>query len=244
MESADSLHNPILDSYLNFKEKTPFVTRYVLLSQLVCFFLSFICEPSLSFGLANIPHFTINQYEIYRIFLSPFICNRFLSLIFAYFSFIDTGQRLEKSMGSTSFLLLILSIGFLVNILFVGLTFLASFLTGNEAWLMSPASGIWIILFAIIKIECSQASQQSERRIFLFPVRTPYYPLALFGVFLLFGLLEWCHFISITLGYAYVYVNGVDCMRFNNFYPLFFLIVTFLSQQWLSKLYKTRTWKM
>lgn len=204
MEADPSLPNPVLDRYLTFKRDTPLVTRFILFSQLFFFGLSFFFAQTLSFGLANIPQFTIKQLEIYRILLSPLVCDSFLSLIFAFSNF--HGCRLEQSMGSTSFLLLILSIGVLTNMIFDAFAFLTSMITGSEAYLMSSASGIWIVLFGIMPIECSRAPQQ-QRKILFFPVRNQkYYTVALYFVFILFGLSRWSHIISIGLGYAYA--NG------------------------------------
>ena len=204
MEADPSLPNPVLDRYLTFKRDTPLVTRCILFSQLFFFGLSFCFAQTLSFALANIPQFTIKQLEIYRILLSPLVCDSFLSLIFAFSNFHAPGCRLEQSMGSTSFLLLIISIGVLSNLIFIAFAFLTSMITGSEAYLMSSASGIWIVLFGIMPIECSRAPQQSMRKILFFNVRKEYYIQLLYFVFILLGLSRWSHIISIALGYAYV----------------------------------------
>jgi membrane associated rhomboid family serine protease len=198
-------NNPILDSYLNFRKATPFVTRTVLMSQLTCFFLSFLFD--LTDAIANTPYFTVQHYEVYRIILSPFLCSRFISLVLAYFSFTENGRRLELSIGSTGFLVLIFTIGVLTNLIYILLAYTINAIIDSETSLFLPASGIWIILFGIISIECSQAPPQSMRKLFLFPVRATYYPLALFSVFTLLGIFEITSLISIGLGYAYGYVS-------------------------------------
>lgn len=204
-DSASQLpppNNPILESYLKFKKETPFVTRNVLTSQLVFFVLSFLFDPT--DAAANIPHFTIHQYQVYRIVLSPFLCNRFISLVFAYFNFTENGRRLERSTGTTAFLILIFTVGTLTNLLYICVALLLNATAGSDSLLFQPASGIWIVLFAVISIECSKAPPQSVRKLIFVPVSTTVYPLALFALFSLLGSsFELSYLISVVVGYAY-----------------------------------------
>lgn len=157
--------------------------------------------------LGNIPQFTVFRFELYRIVLSPFICPGLFSLIFAYISFVDNGRRLEFSMGSTAFFVLTMMIGVLTNLAFIALIFLLYGITGSHSLLILPSVGIWIILFGIIAIECSNAPPDSKRRLFFYDVPTQYYPLALFGLFSLLGGFSLSHLISIGVGFAYGYVQ-------------------------------------
>lgn len=193
--------NPVLNAYENFIRETPLVTRYVITSQAVTWIITFMVD--LSKALANTPYFTVYYFEIYRILLSPFVCPGFISLVFAYLSFTENGRRLEFSMGSASFATLLLSIGIVTNTLYLVLSFALYFITGSLLWLFAPSIGIWIILFGIIAIECSEAPQSSMRKLFFFTVPTIYYPLALFGLFSLLGGFQLSYLLSIGVGYAY-----------------------------------------
>jgi membrane associated rhomboid family serine protease len=148
MSDTSTPPNPVLTAYDNFVRETPLVTRLVITSQFAAWVLSFFVDPS--FAVANIPHFTIFNFEIYRILLSPFICPGFLSLVFAYISFTDNGRRLEFSMGSASFGGLLLTLGTLTNVAHVLVCFIFYGLTGKKSFLFLPSLGIWIILFAVI----------------------------------------------------------------------------------------------
>lgn len=128
--------NPVLNAYETFARETPLVTRYVLTSQFATWVLSFFVDPS--FAVANIPHFTIFKFELYRLLLSPFICQGFFSLVFAYISFVDNGRRLEFSMGSTAFGSLLLTIGIITNLSYLVVSFLLSQLTGNQGFIFVP----------------------------------------------------------------------------------------------------------
>jgi membrane associated rhomboid family serine protease len=193
--------NPVLDAYEGFVRETPLITRYILLTQCVTWFLSFFID--LSLAVANIPHWTILKFEVYRLLLSPFVCTSFFSLLFAYMSFVDNGKRLEFSMGSAAFGFLVLTLGVITNTAFLLLSFTLYGVTGNRTWLFVPSLGIWIILFGVISIECSRAPPESKRKLFFFEVPTIYYPLGLFGLFSLFGGFQLSYLISIGVGYAY-----------------------------------------
>lgn len=198
--------NPILESYLAFRNGTPFVTRNMLASQVICFGLSFFLDMSAIF--ANLPYLSLFKGQLWRILTSPLLCDRFLSLLIAFFSFSEPGRRLERSIGSTPFLCLVTTLGSLTNLAYIVLALLVTELTGNDYLLKQPTSGIWQVVFGIIAIECSRAPPQSTRRLFFFPVQVEYYPLALFAFFCFFtGTFDWSHILSIGIGYAYEYVT-------------------------------------
>lgn len=216
--------NPILNAYEAFQRDTPIVTRGLMTTQAGAWVLSFFID--LTFGLANIPYFTIAKYEFYRIVTSLFICTSFLSLVFAYFSFVETGKRLELSMGSTEFACLLLTIGVFVNILHIAAAAFLDALIGGQYWFLLPSFGIWIILFGVVAMECTKAPQGSMRKVFVFTVPTIYYPLALLGIFSLLGGFSLAHLISIGVGYAFGYgyldrlkVSSTRCRQWEESFP-------------------------
>jgi membrane associated rhomboid family serine protease len=194
--------NPILSAYEGFVRDTPLVTRYTMTTLVMSWIVSFVADPT--FALANIPHYTVLKFEIYRIALSPLVCTNLLTLIFAYISFLDNGKRLEFSLGSTKFAWLMLVLAVSANVAFLVLCFTLYLVTGGEnGFLHLQASGIWTMLFALISIECCKAPATSQRRLFFLTVPTVYYPLVLFALFSLFGGFRLSYLLSIGIGYAY-----------------------------------------
>eukprot|EP00543_Licmophora_paradoxa_P014791 CAMPEP_0202464504 /NCGR_PEP_ID=MMETSP1360-20130828/62151_1 /ASSEMBLY_ACC=CAM_ASM_000848 /TAXON_ID=515479 /ORGANISM="Licmophora paradoxa, Strain CCMP2313" /LENGTH=230 /DNA_ID=CAMNT_0049087827 /DNA_START=279 /DNA_END=971 /DNA_ORIENTATION=- len=78
-------------------------------------------------------------------------------------------------------------------------------ITGDNGYLWYKSVGIWTILFGLIATECSNAPQDSQRRLFFFTVPTLYYPLALWALFSLLGGVNVADLLSVAVGYAYGY---------------------------------------
>lgn len=193
--------NPILKSYESFVRDTPFVTRCLLQTQGITWLLSWFLDLGLAVG--NVPQFTIFHFEIYRIFLSPFICTSLLSLVFCYLSFAEYGKRMEFDLGSTAFAILLATIGWVVNIVHLAVCFVLYSTDGSTNWLFMPCFGVWMLVFGLLSIECSQAPATSTRRLFVVDVPTRYYPLALVALFSLLGGFQLAYILAIGIGVAY-----------------------------------------
>ena len=200
--------NPILSAYETFVRDTPLITRYVLTLQVFTCFLGFFTD--LSWALGNTVHFTIHKMEFHRILLSPFASTGLFSLIFSYVSLVDSGRRLEFCMGSTHFAILLLLVAVVTNVSFLALAFFLWALSGNNWWLYTDSFGIWVIIFALIELDCCKAPPSAMRRLFLFTVPTVYYPLALFGLFAVIGGFHFSYLLAICVGYLYGYVQLID----------------------------------
>jgi membrane associated rhomboid family serine protease len=204
--------NPILTAYESYQKDTPFITRTIMSTQAASYVVNIFFDTS--FAFANKPVFTLYQYEVYRIITSLFICSSFFSLIFAYFSFVPVGKRLELSTGSTEFACNFLTIGVLTNVLYLVFTVLLDTLVAGQYWLILPSFGLWNSFFGLIAMECTKAPQGSMRMVLFFTVPTIYYPLALWVLFSLMSgfSLSLAHLISIGLGYAFGY-GHLDQLR-------------------------------
>jgi membrane associated rhomboid family serine protease len=194
--------NPILNAYEQFVQETPFVTRSILTTLCITWLLGLVVD--LSYATATVPYFCVFKFELYRIVISPLICQNILSLVFAFLSFTDNGKRLEHSMGSAAFGWYLLTVAVCTNVAFLLLLFLANGLTGEPGFLWYRSVGIWTILFGIIAADCSQApSSDIKRRLFFFTVPTIYYPIALWGLFALMGGFDLADLLSVCVGYGY-----------------------------------------
>jgi membrane associated rhomboid family serine protease len=193
--------NPILNAYEQFVQDTPFVTRSILTTLGATWMLG--CFVDLSYATATIPYYCLWKFEVYRLLISPLICQSILTLVFAFLSFTDNGKRLEYSMGSSAYAWYLMTVALCTNVAFVALLFLANGLSGDPSLLLYRSVGIWTILFGLVATECSRAPRDSKRRLIFVTVPTQYYPLALWGLFALLGGLDLADLLSIGVGYAY-----------------------------------------
>jgi len=195
--------NPILTAYESFVSSTPLVTRTILNVLVVSYLGSWIVEPN--YGLACIPQFVVHYYEIYRLITSVVVNQTLFSVLFASLSFVRTGKILEESLGSASVAWLCLAVfTLLTNSIFLGIQLIGSYVTSDSSLLLTSSSGIWVVLFGLISMECCHAAQyQNTRKLILFDVPTIYYPLALLVLFSLFsGRFQLSYAISTALGYG------------------------------------------
>ena len=193
--------NQLLDYYQNWVNRTPFITRNFLITIFVVYLISWIYDADKLLG--NIPYYTIQYFEFYRIILSPLVGNSILSVILILFVFPELGGRLESSMGSLTYLTLILTLSIITNIVFVAICYLLYVMSFTTAIILS-CEGFWTIIFAFITIECMQMPDVPRQFLFI-PINIPskYFPLAMYAFFSLFGGLDLGYAVSIFIGYIY-----------------------------------------
>lgn len=196
--------NPILSAYIGFVQSTPLITRYVITLACCTYVSSWFVDPT--FALTNIPMFTVERFELYRIVTSSVLCPSLLNLIFAYLSFVESGKRLEYAMGSGAFVYLLFLLAVLTNLLYLLGAFILFALTSNHLYLMGSCGSIWIWILSLLASECSRAPPGSTRRLFVVNVPTLYFPLAILLLFsLLSGSISTPYCLAVAVGYAYGY---------------------------------------
>jgi len=194
--------NQLLSAYKGWQEKTAYATRFLVLTVTILTILSFV-GLDLTLYFSNIPAFSIMHFEIYRIVLSPFVSNSFITLILMLFFFPQMGTQLEQQLGSAAFGGLVLSLTLITNTAFAALCLFLSIFGMPEAMLYECA-GFWTVIFSLITIDCMKNPEQ-PRRLLCFPWDIPsqYFPLAMYAFFCLFGRFELSFLVAIGTGYAY-----------------------------------------
>ena len=69
------------------------------------------------------------------------------------------GTRLESSLGSTNYLILLVTIGVVCNLLF-DLTCTVLYLFGLPEAVFWSSQGFWVVVFTLIVIECMQVKNK------------------------------------------------------------------------------------
>ena len=145
--------NPVVEFYKKWSDRTPYVTRTIVVSLVVEWVVSFFLP--LEIYLGNVPRYTVLHFEIYRLLVSPMVGNSILMLVLAIMSFQTFGTRWEGAIGSASFLSLMATISLMTNVIFTVLCYFL-YLVGTTSAMYWECMGFWTILFALITIECLQ----------------------------------------------------------------------------------------
>jgi len=194
-------NNPLLSYWREFQERTPYVTRTSLIAMAICYLVSFFFNAEVTLG--NVPFFTVFSFEIYRVVTAPFVGNSFLTLVMVVLFYPAMGTKMEASVGSAAFLYLMAAMTVVINIVFLAVCFLL-YAVGMVEALFYSCSSFWLVLFALIVIECMQAPEQ-PRRIFMLPMDIPskYFPLLMYAVFSLLSGPALSFAVSMGVGYLY-----------------------------------------
>lgn len=143
--------NSLLSSYTAWAAGIPWVTRISLITISVLSILSLI-GMDFTLYLSNMPYFTLYNFEIYRILLSIFVDNSIISTVFMWLFFPAMGKKMECTLGSTGFLILLYSTAIATNLIFIVLCLVFAWVLGMPEAMMWSCSGFWIPLFTLITL--------------------------------------------------------------------------------------------
>ena len=172
--------HPAAVAYRDWEGRTPCLTRHTLVALFVCYGLSFFIDASMA--VSNIPFFTVQHLEVWRLVLSPLFSNSLLNLIFVCMMFSPLGTKSERALGTVGFGALLFTLAVSANALFCGVCYLCA-LTGVYEAVFYRASGFWPLMFSLLVVE-SMHAPDVERRLFMLPFAIPnkYFPLALYAL--------------------------------------------------------------
>eukprot|EP00744_Colponema_vietnamica_P010578 GILI01014936.1.p1 GENE.GILI01014936.1~~GILI01014936.1.p1 ORF type:complete len:384 (-),score=57.34 GILI01014936.1:468-1619(-) len=197
----------------------PTATRYVSTTISIIYIFSLIF-PVLVKMFSTIPYYVLYEFQIWRVFLSPFIHPSIFTLLFVLLMFIPTAKACEASEGSLPFLLRLCGYSVLCNVLFLLLAFLLSF--AFPLALLQVSSGLWPVLMVFIVVDCMR-NPNAPRTMFPLPMQIPskYIPLVFLFISLLFLGIELDFLAGLLIGYL---VSSGRMFKFT------------ISSQWLSRL--------
>ena len=152
--------NPILSYYREWSDKTPYVTRVTMIVLVVSYLVSFLVPTDTVLG--NTPYFSILNFEVYRLILSPLVGNSIFNIVLIGLFFPGMGARMESSLGSSAFLVLIGTLTVLTNVIFVVVCLFLYYVANVAEAVFYSCSGFWLVLFGLITIECLQVNKRCE----------------------------------------------------------------------------------
>eukprot|EP01029_Cantina_marsupialis_P032335 TRINITY_DN978_c0_g1_i4.p1 TRINITY_DN978_c0_g1~~TRINITY_DN978_c0_g1_i4.p1 ORF type:complete len:204 (-),score=30.05 TRINITY_DN978_c0_g1_i4:233-844(-) len=186
--------------FQKWSNETPLVTRSTILLILGSTLLTFITGTASLF--ANVPMAVLFKFQIHRLIFSPFIQSGILSVIFCLLSFGMRGKVWEQQQGSVKMLYLILVTSWLINLMVV--FFALTLMPITSLFMMQPNVGFWGLIMALITLECLVEPDQ-ERKLWLIgtPLKSKYFPWAIFAFFTLLGGFNLSILMGIIIGHLF-----------------------------------------
>ncbi|CAM9877872.1 unnamed protein product [Pylaiella littoralis] len=196
--------NPVLKAYRVWASTCPFIARSTMVGIFVAYLASCF-SPNLDKAFNSSPYWTIEHYEVYRIVTTVFCSGGIVTVVFGLMTFNRIGPNLERSLGSTGLLALMVTLTVVTNLAFILACYSLVMLGKGKARFFS-SSGVWNLLIALIAVECMM-TPDAPRRFFILPYDIPgrYYPLFLATVFAIMGRDFTGIFCAVGIGYAYAH---------------------------------------
>lgn len=83
--------------YQDWSRTTPFITRSIVLSLVISYIISWFLP--LTLALSNVPLFTVQSLEVYRVATSVLVCDSIFTLLFSGLAMTSVGSGLEREQG-------------------------------------------------------------------------------------------------------------------------------------------------
>ncbi|CAG9318448.1 unnamed protein product [Blepharisma stoltei] len=183
----------------------PAYTRFIIYVACGTYILSWVMLGFIA-KLINIPILTIQYFQFWRLFTSPFIAYSLLTLLFEMMSYLPTACKTERRLGTAKYVAF-----FMINFLILELAFSAllyglSFIPSLSGLSLNPTAGLWPLIMVEMVIRCNM-NPDSPTSFFCFPIqiKAKYMPWAFLLLFSLFAGVLWDLLVGIILGYLHVY---------------------------------------
>lgn len=146
---------------------------------------------NISLYISNIPFYTINKYQIWRIFSTSLMNTGIINILLSLVLWIKFGTILENSIGTILYLFIFIINSSLIQIIYTTIISIISLIIGNKNILKLKIdnnnvvnnSGIWPYIICELTL-LSLSNPNEIIKLFFFPeLRARFYPLIVFVIF-------------------------------------------------------------
>ena len=146
---------------------------------------------NISLYISNIPFYTINKYQIWRIFSTSLMNTGIINILLSLVLWIKFGTILENSIGTILYLFIFIINSSLIQIIYTTIISIISLIIGNKSILKLKIdnnnvvnnSGIWPYIICELTL-LSLSNPNEIIKLFFFPeLRARFYPLIVFVIF-------------------------------------------------------------
>ena len=146
---------------------------------------------NISLYISNIPFYTINKYQIWRIFSTSLMNTGIINIILSLILWVKFGAILENTIGTILYLFIFIINSSFIQIIYSALIAIISLIIGNKNILKLKIdnnnlvinSGIWPYIICELTL-LSLSNPNEIIKLFFFPeLRARFYPLIVFVIF-------------------------------------------------------------
>ena len=175
-----------MDRISQWWSSVPMFNRFIFWTSIIIYLLSF---PFLfiAYYTLNIPDMVIKKFELWRLFTAPFSNIQIFMLLFGLLSYMPRAMQLERTKGTTNFIIYFLWLSFISQVLLV----LCSFLINLLMPLQSMSLGLWTMVMVDITVDSMKEPEMLQNLCWL-PIQLkakyfPYIYLIIFGLLFMQG---------------------------------------------------------
>ena len=149
---------------------------------------------NISLYISNIPFYTINKYQIWRIFSTSLMNTGIINIILSLILWVKFGAILENTIGTILYLFIFIINSSLIQIIYSALISLISLIIGNKSILKLKIdnnnnvinSGIWPYIICELTL-LSLSNPNEIIKLFFFPeLKARFYFIIVFIIFFIF----------------------------------------------------------
>ncbi|CAG9312952.1 unnamed protein product [Blepharisma stoltei] len=189
----------------NWWRGMPAYTKLVIYVSIGTYILSWLNSAFIPLFI-NIPIFTIENLQIWRVFTSPFITLNLLTLIFEMCSYLPIAYRTELRLGTAKYGAFFIMNFIILEVLYAASLYGLSFIPSLSLLAIVPTAGLFPLIMAEIVINCN-INPEAPSSFFLCPIqiKAKYFPWVYLVVLSLIVGVMWDLLIGILIGYFHVY---------------------------------------
>jgi len=188
---------------------TPFINKGLLATTTILFILNVFMKNFFYLAMADVPLYTIYNFQVWRIFTAFVIHQDIFQLIFCLISLIFESSRLEKLLGSVAFLFDVILKNVEIQIFYLLIMYLLHF--ADVRFLVFPSAGLWDLVMVYITIRSASNPEQPTQFLCLpIVIKSKYYPFLIILLFSLISMMPFSLIAAMIVGYIETYVfNGM-----------------------------------
>ena len=179
--------------FLKIWKSIPIFIKILTIPNIILYILNLVF-PFIAYIFANIPFYTVYNFQIWRLITSVFITTNIYNLILGLLFWVRDAASLETSLGTIKYMLIFFRNSILIQILYTAVISLVAFITKNKLFMAAKCqnylvtnSGFWPMLMCEITLLCLCNPNTNVQFLFIpLKFKAKYYPLIWF-IFFCFG---------------------------------------------------------